>query len=371
LEVQDRLIDELRAKLDSAVERHDEALSEQDRNIRRHEDIVARHDMVLERYCATVDVLAPGFEDVENRVAYARYAIDVLEAQLSAQIEELRRGLGGPLSGTEAVGNQGDGSGTRASVPEDTVATVAPAATGADGAASPAAFSELGAAFESRFRGSRALITERLAEYLPDVRSLEDPGPAVDLGCGRGEWLALMAAEGIEAHGIELDPRHVAECRRIGLDVREEDLIGHLKGLDDDSMGMVTAFHVAEHLPIDVLVALVDQCARILRPGGLVILETPNPDNVLVGASSFYLDPTHLRPLPPALLEFVVGSRGFVDIETRRLTRREAGPLIPQPEVDEPSSLVLGPVVELLNSRMLEGQDVAVLARVPPVDARR
>ena len=350
---QDRELTELRTRVDAALDRIDATLT-------RHHEVLARQDLALERFEAIVKRHDQGFDAVQDRIDFTRYAIDVLDEQISARFAALGDGSAGrPAPGAAPTPP------TRARpVPPP---PASPDASPAD--ASPAAFAELGAAFEERFRGARGLITARLEGYLGDVRALAAPSPAVDLGCGRGEWLSLMAAEGITGHGVEMDPRHVDECLRLGLDVRHSDALGHLRGLEDDSVGLVTAFHLAEHLPFDQLVELADQALRVLRPGGLLILESPNPDNLTVGASSFYLDPTHLRPLPPALLQFVVASRGFAGADIRLLTRREAGPRLEPPAAGTPDAEVLGPVVDLLNRRLLEAQDFAVLGTAPAPDA--
>lgn len=102
-------------------------------------------------------------------------------------------------------------------------------------------------------------------------------------------------------------------CRSLNLPVTEADCLAYLSSLPDNSMGAITAFHVVEHLPHSVVVSLLDQALRVLKPDGLLILETPNPGNILVGSCSFYLDPTHRNPLPSAMLRFFVEARGFTD----------------------------------------------------------
>jgi len=353
LDRQERELGELRDRVDGALELINATLT-------RHHEVLARQDLALERFQAIVARQDLGFDDLRDRIDFTRYAIDVLEEQVASRIDALGdRPAGRPVSDTAPPAPVPPRPGPPRPTP--------PRPTDPD--ASPAAFAELGAAFEERFRGARGLITARLEGYLDDVRALAEPSPAVDLGSGRGEWLSLLAAEGIVAHGVEMDPRHVDQCLRLGLDVRREDALGHLRGLEDDSVGLVTAFHLAEHLPFDRLVELADQALRVLRPGGLLILESPNPDNLTVGASSFYLDPTHLRPLPPALLQFVVESRGFTGAETRLLTRREAGPRLAPPAPGSPDAEVIGPVVDLLNRMLLEAQDFAVLGSAPAPDA--
>ena len=169
-------------------------------------------------------------------------------------------------------------------------------------------------AFEDRYRGARETIKERLRAYQPFIAplaGLQTPPRALDVGCGRGEWLELLGEQGFAARGVDLDDGMLAACRERGLDVELGDAIECLRRLPDASLALVSAFHLVEHIPFELLQALVDQARRVLLPGGLLIMETPNAENLVVGATSFYLDPTHLRPLPPQLLAFVTEYGGF------------------------------------------------------------
>jgi len=184
------------------------------------------------------------------------------------------------------------------------------------------------AAFEALFRGSREEIAARLGVHLtPAVAAARacDDRPLIDIGCGRGEWLGLVTGQGLHAIGIDVNPDMVAACRALGLDAHLADGVAHLRAVAAQAVSVVTAFHVVEHLPINAIVALLVETERVLAPGGLVILETPNPDNLVVGANTFWLDPSHLRPLPPRLLRFCVEAAGLV-VE-------EVVPLGPDPQV--------------------------------------
>lgn len=190
-------------------------------------------------------------------------------------------------------------------------------------------------AFEDKHRGSRQLIKERLRVYLPFIaalRGLCQGAQAIDLGCGRGEWLELLSENGFDARGVDLDDGMLAACRELGLKVENQDAIAALQALPDDSQMVVSGFHIAEHLPFEVLQNLVKQAHRVLKPAGLLILETPNPENILVGTAGFYTDPTHQRPLPSALLEFLPEYFGFLRIKTLRL--QEQGALATKPHLD-------------------------------------
>lgn len=177
-------------------------------------------------------------------------------------------------------------------------------------------------ALEERYRGSRDLIRKRLEAYRPFITPLlgiYQPAAAVDLGCGRGEWLELLQHEGFQSQGVDLDEGMLAACVERGLPAIQGDAIAYLRDLGDESQCIVSAFHVVEHIPFEDLETLVIQSLRVLKPGGLLILETPNPENLVVGTSNFYLDPTHLRPVPPLLLSFLPEHHGFARVHTVRL----------------------------------------------------
>ena len=169
-------------------------------------------------------------------------------------------------------------------------------------------------AFEDQHRGSREIIKSRLSVYIPFIQKIQAAHPnasALDLGCGRGEWLELLQDNQLTASGIDLDDGMLSACRSRGLNVQTGDAIAHLKFLPADSLSIVSGFHIAEHLTLDDLQTLIKEALRTLKPAGLLILEAPNTENLVVGTSSFYLDPTHQRPLPSALLNFLVGYLGF------------------------------------------------------------
>ena len=168
--------------------------------------------------------------------------------------------------------------------------------------------------FENRFRGTREAVKKRFAVYSPLLAALKQflpPPTLLDLGCGRGEWLELAQEAGWNAFGVDLDEGMLGHAGRLGLHVRQAELLEHLREQADASLCLVTAFHVAEHLSFPDLLALLQQSYRVLRPGGLMILETPNPENLAVAGNTFYLDPSHRNPLPPELLSFLAEDCGF------------------------------------------------------------
>ncbi|HYD80945.1 MAG TPA: class I SAM-dependent methyltransferase [Paucimonas sp.] len=209
-------------------------------------------------------------------------------------------------------------------------------------------------AFEERYRGSRETIKTRLRAYRPFLDSLAAlyPGDgALDLGCGRGEWLELLGEAGFAARGVDLDEGMLAACRERGLQAECADALKTLQESPAASLALVSAFHVVEHVPFDVLRAIVREALRVLRPGGLLILETPNPENLVVGAADFYLDPSHERPLPPNLLGFVTEHTGFLRNKIVRL--------------QEPEGLREAREIRLLNVLSGVSPDYSVVAQKP------
>jgi O-antigen chain-terminating methyltransferase len=177
-------------------------------------------------------------------------------------------------------------------------------------------------AFEDKHRGSRDLVESRLRIYLPFITPLTTTYTncrALDLGCGRGEWLDLLHDQGISAHGVDLDDGMLEACRERGLSVERAEAVAHIKSLPDESQVLVSGFHLVEHLPFSDVQMLVQEALRVLKPAGLLILETPNTENIEVGATSFYLDPTHVRPVPSELLLFLCEYHGYYRSKILRL----------------------------------------------------
>lgn len=177
-------------------------------------------------------------------------------------------------------------------------------------------------AFEERYYASRSKIKELRKQYLPFVTPITSLYPAsetFDVGCGRGEWLELMLEMGMQPLGVDLDDGMLAGCRDHGLPAKQGDAVAYLSTLPSESQALVTAFHVVEHISFDQLCTVVSEALRVLKPGGLLIMETPNPENIVVATRNFYLDPTHQRPLPSLLLSFLPEHYGFVRSKVVRL----------------------------------------------------
>jgi O-antigen chain-terminating methyltransferase len=218
-------------------------------------------------------------------------------------------------------------------------------------------------AFENRFRGSRDEIRERLACNLPLFEGL---APVVDLGCGRGEFLELLREKGIAARGVEASAHAARECRARGLDVTEGDLLAFLRGLGDGAVGGVFAAQVVEHLPPRVLEALLREAHRVLRPGGLLLLETVNPRSVLAFLEVYNRDLTHERPLHPDTLSFLAAAAGFGEVRVEfRAPVDPAAQLQPVPGqgLPERAAQAMAENLARLNGLLYGPQEYALLAR--------
>jgi SAM-dependent methyltransferase len=229
-------------------------------------------------------------------------------------------------------------------------------------------FASLYVEFADRFRGSTKDVTAKLAAYLPDVRRLVRAGAegalagVVDVGSGRGEWLALLREAQVPASGVDANPAFVEAGRKRGLDMVQGDAVAHLEAMAPGSVDMVTAFHLIEHLDVDTLLALLAAAWRVLRPGGCVLLETPNPSNLRMAACDFYNDPTHRSPMPPDLTEFLVSASGFAEVEVRPLHPAQS-PLATDDASGQPQ------VEQLVAATLYGPQDYAVLGYKPqPAD---
>lgn len=174
-------------------------------------------------------------------------------------------------------------------------------------------------AFEDRFRGSRETILQRLSAYdafvLPYVKQDAYVPQAVDIGCGRGEWLQYLTQAGFQARGVDTDAGMLEACYALELAAQQADGVTYLSEQPEQSLDVVSAFHVVEHMPFDTVADLAGHALRALKPGGILIFETPNPDNVMVAGRDFFLDPTHVRPLPAPLLAFLLEYKGFARVK--------------------------------------------------------
>jgi SAM-dependent methyltransferase len=202
--------------------------------------------------------------------------------------------------------------------------------------------------FAGRFRGSEEYVKQSQRWYIERFRGCRN---VLDLGCGRGEFLELAAEAGIPARGVDISDELVALARAKGLAVERADLLDFLGELADHTLDGLFCAHVIEHLPAERLPRLVELAAKKLCRGGVLAIETPNPECLASLARHFFIDPTHTRPVPASLLVFYLEEAGFGQIEVRPLA----------PAVD--SFPALAELPEAFRSAFFGGLDYAVLAR--------
>ena len=213
-------------------------------------------------------------------------------------------------------------------------------------------------AFGERFRGSREQVKLAQTAYMEHFVG-PSSGPIADLGCGRGEFLELLRAAGIEAWGIESDSAMVEELRSRGLAVREGDAVALLHDCADESLGGIVAFQVVEHLPFPRLVELLRLARRKLRVGGVLVLETVNVQSVYPWTRAWSMDPSHRHPLHPQTLHFLAEQAGFPSVD-----------IVFSDPVDDATRLEEGPDEDRatrnarrLNELLFAPQDYALVAR--------
>jgi len=223
--------------------------------------------------------------------------------------------------------------------------------------------------FEDRHRGTGEEIRHRQRAYL-DL--FTGAGPVLDVGCGRGEFLELCREIGVEARGIDVDAAMVARCREAGLAAEHGDALAYLESHADGALGGIFSAQVIEHIPPEALVALVRLAYRKLRPGGVLLCETPNPACLTVFSGAFYVDLSHLKPIHPEAARFVLEAAGFRDVEIRfvnpvppdgKLQRLE--PFWYMRRYEEVFLSQINDNFERLNQLLWGAQDYAVIGRRP------
>jgi len=172
-------------------------------------------------------------------------------------------------------------------------------------------------AFENRFRGSEADIRARLLQY---VELFDGADNVLDLGCGRGEFLALLRERGIRAHGLDINHEMIEACRAAGLEALEGDALAYLESLPDASLGGLIAVQVVEHFQPAYLTTFLDVAYHKLKPGAKIVLETLNPSCWFAFFEAYIRDITHAWPLHPETLKFLVVASGFQRVDLRWLS---------------------------------------------------
>ena len=364
----ERGVDKLRGYL-----RVDEALRMGGESLRRTAE--------LEQQVASMQRYALGAELVQAEAHAASINLELLKGEVRSVIQTLddlgmaiapAAGLAGAGERLSELRERVNGLDRRLRTLQAQATTPAPAAPAP---APPAAAGSVQAppssalfdyvGFERRFRGDPEAVAAALAERYLDL--LVANPPVVDIGCGRAELVEMLAKRGVEAIGVDTDPSMVAEARDRGLDVRQVDGNSFLRSREPGSLGAIIATHLVEHLEFADLVELLELAATRLRPGGVLIAETPNPTSLVVLGNSFILDPTHLRPLHPSLLTFLCEGAGFRDVRLRFHAPASDYhlPMIDEPDAP-PWTKRINEAFAKLNQVLFGPQEYALIATAAP-----
>ena len=336
----------------------------------------ATKDAVERAMRPTVEHLTARIDELERLIAGLRADHDAVaedlrglhhwldmrfeEMERSGTLPALNKAVEGLREDVRAMDRHVRRVADRAAAPAD-----APAASARDSGRAPLDDLFDYDAFEREFRGDPAQIfadqMERYAGLLADC-----PGPVVEIGCGRGGFLAALQSRGAAVVGVEPNPDMAALARESGIEVHQQLGADYLRGVADGSLGAVVSFQVVEHLDVRDIIELVDLAVQKLAPGGLFVAETPNPASWIVLHTSFLLDPTHARPLHPALLSFLCERAGFSDIVVEYFAPAESMHLSLVTGDDVPAwAAALNEGLERLNHVLFGPQDYAVVARAP------
>ena len=218
-------------------------------------------------------------------------------------------------------------------------------------------------AFEDRHRGSFDDIRKLLAIYLPHFKGRRR---VLDIGCGRGEFLEMLKEENIASYGVDLDEGMVEAARARGVEAYAGDAIAHLRTLNPGDIDGIFSSQVAEHLRTSDLLTMVDLCYRKLAPGGVIVIETPNPETLFIFHAFFYVDLTHIKPIHPEAMKWTLEAAGFRDVQIERILPVPKGARLdrlPEDAEDTASWRTMASNIERLNNLLYGPQHFAAIAR--------
>jgi 2-polyprenyl-3-methyl-5-hydroxy-6-metoxy-1,4-benzoquinol methylase len=313
-------------------------------------DSLVRFESLLVQFLQTITPLADThYREIDDAVAQLKTVTDVAQRAALTAKREVERRAGDVKPASAAPPSSGEGAST-----------------------GDHAYQYVG--FEDKFRGSEAAIRARQVDY---VHYFNGQSNVLDIGCGRGEFLDLLREQGISATGLDLNPEMVEVCKGRGLDAIAADARSYLRGLTDESLGGVIAIQVVEHLQPQYLNEMLGLAFDKVRPGGRIVLETINPACWVAFFESFIRDLTHVKPIHPDTLQYLLQASGFANVEIvyrapiapegrlQKVTPRAQhyGDTAPDALTELVSSFNAN--VDRLNDRIFSYQDFAAIATRP------
>jgi len=292
------------------------------RLLRRQETFNSATVQYINESVRPLELAIDEYKTARDDVRRFQEALAARERRMEALIEairsehaEIRTSLGVLQQATHNLGNVVSGF----SRTEPVVSGLSRTDAASDSGSSPRSssvetLSHKYVGFEDAFRGSSDDIQRRLRDYVPIFAGTSD---VLDIGCGRGEFLALLREGGVTARGIDLNDAMVAVCREKGFEATKADALSYLRGVPPGSLGGLFAAQVVEHLEPAYLTRLLEAAFDALRPGAPIVLETINPACWFAFFESYIRDITHVRPLHPDTLKFLLIASGFQQIEIR------------------------------------------------------
>jgi SAM-dependent methyltransferase len=336
-----------------------------DELLKRWESMVARE----QRYDARTAALGAAHEELRGTIAILQQSSLTLKREFE-RLRALPSGVGagaGATAGASGIGVSGaSGSSTGSTAGAGSGGPVGVGVTGGGGSTPGASGSHIASSidsykyvgFEDRYRGSQEDIRARLTGYLPLFEGASD---VLDIGCGRGEFLDLLRERGVRARGLDVNHEMVEVCKARGLDVTEGDALGYLHSLPDGALGGLLAAQVVEHLEPGYLMQMLDVAYHKLRPGSRIILETINPACWFAFFSSYIRDITHVRPLHPDTLSYLISASGFQRVTVRYEAPYPAHEKLQPIAGDGPTVEIFNANVEKLNGLMFTYLDYAAM----------
>jgi SAM-dependent methyltransferase len=325
-----------------------------DELLKRWESMLARE----RRFEGKVSALSAAHDEVRGTLA----VVHQTGLTLKRELERLRAAAATvPPAPVGVIPSPASTPVPAALAPTAHAATGAPGGAGSRMATSIDSYKYVG--FEDRFRGSQELIRARQIEYLPYFEGASD---VLDIGCGRGEFLELLREKGVSGRGLDVNHEMVEVCLSRGLDVAEGDALSYLQQQPDASLGGMIALQVVEHLDPGYLMEMLDVAYHKLRPGSHVILETINVASWYAFFSSYIRDLTHVRPIHPDTLSYLLSASGFQRVSVRYSAPfPEDGKLQPFPTIGGgapgPEADVFNANVDKLNALLFTNLDYAAI----------